>query len=71
MSKAEMMNIEAPFKYFDVPVFPLAKEKASAAKAGVFGSVITGFLLVLFFIGAGRYFSMDYWIRRAFMRDGY
>ena len=25
-------------------------------------------LLVLFFIGAGRYFSMDYWIRRAFMR---
>jgi len=28
-------------------------------------------LLVLFFIGGGRYFSMDYWIRRAFMRDGY
>jgi uncharacterized membrane protein YphA (DoxX/SURF4 family) len=28
-------------------------------------------LLVLFFIGAGRYFSMDYWIRRGFMRDGY
>jgi len=25
-------------------------------------------LLVLFFIGAGRYFSMDYWIRQAFMR---
>ncbi|MEN8761595.1 MAG: DoxX family protein [Thiogranum sp.] len=25
-------------------------------------------LLVLFFVGAGRYFSMDYWIRRAFMR---
>ena len=25
-------------------------------------------LLVLFFIGAGRYVSMDYWIRRAFMR---
>ena len=30
---------------------PLQKEKGSAAKAGVFGSVITGFLLVLFFIG--------------------
>jgi uncharacterized membrane protein YphA (DoxX/SURF4 family) len=28
-------------------------------------------LLLLFFVGAGRYFSMDYWIRRAFMRDGY
>jgi len=26
-------------------------------------------LLVLFFMGSGRYFSMDYWIRRAFMRD--
>jgi putative oxidoreductase len=25
-------------------------------------------LLVLFFVGAGRFFSMDYWIRRAFMR---
>jgi len=25
-------------------------------------------LLVLFFIGAGRFFSMDYWIRRAFVR---
>jgi uncharacterized membrane protein YphA (DoxX/SURF4 family) len=24
-------------------------------------------LLVLFFIGAGRFFSMDYWIRRGFM----
>ena len=26
-------------------------------------------LLALFFLGAGRYFSMDYWIRRGFMRD--
>jgi uncharacterized membrane protein YphA (DoxX/SURF4 family) len=26
-------------------------------------------LLVLFFIGAGRYFSLDYWIRRANMDD--
>ncbi|HHJ16352.1 MAG TPA: DoxX family protein [Gammaproteobacteria bacterium] len=26
-------------------------------------------LLVLFFTGSGRYFSMDYWIRRAFMRN--
>ena len=51
MSKAELMNLEGPFKYFDEPIFPLAKEKASAAKAGVFGSVITGFLFVLFFIG--------------------
>ncbi len=24
-------------------------------------------LLTLFFFGAGRYFSMDYWVRRAFM----
>ena len=51
MSKSELMNLEGPFKYFDAPTYPLKKEKGSAAKAGVFGSVITGFLLVLFFIG--------------------
>ena len=51
MSKAELMNLEAPFKYFDQPTYPLQKDKGSAAKAGVFGSVITGLLLVLFFIG--------------------
>ena len=51
MSKVELMNLEAPFKYFDQPTYPLLKEKGSATKAGVFGSVITGFLLVLFFIG--------------------
>jgi len=51
MSKAELMNLEPPFKYFDAPTYPLNKEEGSAAKAGVFGSVITGFLLVLFFIG--------------------
>jgi hypothetical protein len=45
------MNLEGPFKYFDEPIFPLQKDKGSAAKAGAFGSIITGFLLVLFFIG--------------------
>jgi len=60
MSKAELMNLEGPFKYFDEPIFPLKKEESSASKAGVFGSVITGFLLVLFFIGrveAGKIMS--------------
>ena len=51
MSKAELMSLEPPFKYFDAPTYPLYKEKGSASVAGVFGSVITGFLLVLFFIG--------------------
>ena len=51
MSKAELMNLEPPFKYFDAPTYPLYKEKGSAVKAGVFGSFITGLLLVLFFIG--------------------
>ena len=51
MSKAELMNLEGPFKYFDEPSFPLQKDKGGAAKAGIFGSLITGFLLVLFFIG--------------------
>ena len=51
MSKTELMNLEPPFKYFDEPTYPLYKQKGSALKAGIFGSVITGFLLVLFFIG--------------------
>jgi capsule polysaccharide export protein KpsE/RkpR len=50
MSKAELMNLEGPFKYFDEPIFPLQKDKGSAAKAGISGSVITGLLLVLFLI---------------------
>jgi hypothetical protein len=51
MSKADLMNLEPPFKYFDEPTYPLYKQKGSAAKAGIFGSVITSFLLLLFFIG--------------------
>ena len=51
MSKAELMNLEPPFKYFDDPTYPLKKDEGSAAKAGILGSVIAGFLLVLFFIG--------------------
>ena len=51
MSKAELMNLEPPFKYFDDPTYPLKKDEGSATKAGILGSVIAGFLLVLFFIG--------------------
>jgi hypothetical protein len=51
MSKAELMNLEGPFKYFDEPIFPLQKDKGSAAKAGVFGLLITGFLLVILIVG--------------------
>ena len=51
MSKADLMNLEPPFKYLDVPTYPLYKEEGSAVIVGIFGSVITGFLLVLFFIG--------------------
>jgi hypothetical protein len=50
MSKVELMNLEGPFKYFDEPVFPLKMDKSSAAMAGISGSFITGFLVVLFFI---------------------
>ena len=50
MSKADLMNIEPPFKYFDKPTYPLINDKGSAVKAGIFGSIITGFLLVMFFI---------------------
>ena len=51
MTKAELLNLQPPFKYFDAPTFPLYTDDGSVAKAGIFGSVITGFLLVLFFIG--------------------
>jgi uncharacterized protein involved in exopolysaccharide biosynthesis len=51
LSKAELINLEPPFKYFDAPTYPLITDDKSAAKAGIFGSLITGFLLVLFFIG--------------------
>ena len=51
MTKAELLNLQPPFKYFDTPTFPLYKDDGSAAKSGIFGSVISGFLLVLFFIG--------------------
>lgn len=51
MSKTELMNLEPPFQYFDSPTYPLYKEEISLVKAGIFGSVITGFLLALFLIG--------------------
>lgn len=50
MSKADLMNLEPPFKYFDQPTYPLFKEEKSVAKSLVLGSFITGFLLALFFI---------------------
>ena len=50
MSKVELMNLEPPYKYFDAPTYPLNKKRASAAKAGVFGFIITGFFSVIFFI---------------------
>ena len=51
MSIVELINPEGPFKYFDEPTFPLKKDKRSAAIAGVYGSAISTFLLVLFFLG--------------------
>ena len=51
MSKADLMNLEGPFKYFDEPTFPLKKEESSSVIAAIYGSVISSLLLVLFFIG--------------------
>ena len=51
MSKAELMNLEPPFKYFDAPTYPLYKEEGSVVLSGLLGSVITSFLLVLLYIG--------------------
>lgn len=58
MSKADLISLEPPFKYFDAPTYPLRKEKSSAAMAGIIGTIITGFLLVLFFIGRFEFRKM-------------
>ena len=50
MSKADLVNLEAPFTYFDVPTYPLQKEERSAAKVGIITSMITLFLFALFFM---------------------
>jgi hypothetical protein len=50
MSKSELINLEGPFKYFDTPTYPLKKEKKSVAKSGILGSLISGFLIVIFYI---------------------
>ena len=62
MSKAELINLQPPFKYFDAPTYPLKKDKNSAVKSGLTVSVITGILLVLIFIGrleVGKIMSKD------------
>ena len=75
MSKAELMNLEPPFKYFDAPTYPLYKEKGSASVAGVFGSVITGFLLVLLFYRKGRsekhHGRLRPWLPKTFLGTSY
>ncbi len=50
MSKAELMNLKPPFKYFDAPTYPLYKKKKSTLEAGILGLIISGFSLALFFI---------------------
>lgn len=51
MSKTELMNLEPPFQYFDSPIYPLYKEELSMAKAGLIGTVLSGFMLLLLIIG--------------------
>ena len=51
MSKAELMNLEPPFKYFDAPTYPLYKEEGSAAKAGDLRSYYLRLLASALFIG--------------------
>ena len=55
MSKAELMTLKPPFKYFDEPTYPLDKKKISAAKSGILGFTITGFMILLFFVFREEY----------------
>ena len=50
MSKAELMNIEPPFKYFDAPTYPLLKKENSVLNSGIFALIITGMLASIFII---------------------
>lgn len=50
MSKAELMNMEGPFKYFDEPIYPLEKTEVSLVKIGILWSLITGVLFVCFIV---------------------
>ena len=50
MSKAELMDIEGPFKYFDKPIFPLEKDKISPLLIGILGCVISSFFFLILVI---------------------
>ena len=54
MSKAELMNLEAPFKYFDEPTYPLQKEKGSALKQACLARSLPGSCWCCFLLGALR-----------------
>lgn len=50
MTKAELMNIEPPFKFFDSPTYPLSADYPSALKSGILGFCLTGFVLIIYVI---------------------
>ena len=50
MSRAELMDQEAPFIYFDKPILPLEKKANSIIQASMFGMILCGVLLVIFLI---------------------
>ena len=54
LSKAELINLEPPFKYFDAPTYPLINNSKSAVITGILGFLISSFFMVLFFIGKTR-----------------
>ena len=51
MSKSDLINLDAPFKYFDEPTYPQKKKKISTVTGGCFGVLIASFVLSFFFIG--------------------
>ena len=51
MAKADLMNLDPPFQYYDAPTYPLFKKNISFIKSMFLGSAITGFALLFYFVG--------------------
>jgi uncharacterized protein involved in exopolysaccharide biosynthesis len=50
MAKVDLFNIDSPFKYFDVPTYPLNTKRVSSIVLGARNSIISGFLIMVFII---------------------
>ena len=58
MSKAELMNLEPPFKYFDAPTYPLQREKQSAILDFIVYSFLSVCLIIIWVLCRLEFYSL-------------